>query len=497
MNKMKLLISGALIFAACITTAQEDETLNSEYLQAMERDLGIKKAEIPQYIEAEKRAVAIEETAITEFGDSYAGSWMERLGENQYKYVVATTDSAKIAYSNEVLEGTELKHVNYSLKQLEANMTSLNELYFKLHDSAALQKQLTYGQVDAIRSFYIDVKSNSIVIKVAPGYTEAGINFVAMSKANNIDAIRIEAAEGEPSALAYIYGGREYTSGTGLCSTGFAVKIRNHWSSYRGFVTAGHCGGAGTSVTLDGDSFSVFKADYPGDDMAVVRDAAFFGGLSNSLEPWVTRHNGGSYEDVRVRGDIVAAIGSSVCRSGRTTGYRCGIIQSRNATANYGAGPVNGLTQSTACAGRGDSGGSWITPAGQAQGVTSGGILPFGQNTNCSMTTPTTWFQPIREILDRYTTSITRSVTLVTDPWTRWRDRDDPSGSGDWENKSLQTGVCANPTGFEARRVSDGRRASSSSEVFYRFSAADGLVCRNADQPDNRCLDYKVRFLCP
>ncbi len=494
MNKIKLLISGVLIFNACITTAQEEKPIDSTYLVAMERDLGITKAEMPQYIEAEIRAVVIENIAITEFGDSYAGSWMERLGENQYKYVVATTDSTKNAYSDGVLEDTELKHVNYSLKQLEANMASLNDLFFKLHESGELQKQLTGAQVNAINSFYIDVKTNSIVIKVAPNAIEAGINFVAMSKAKDIDAIRIETTEGVPSALATIYGGAEYTSGPGLCSTGFAVLIGRDLISYRGFVTAGHCGAAGTSVTLAGSSMSVYRADYPGDDMALVRAGIW---SSNTVEPWVTRHDGGTHQDMKVRGDTVAAIGSSVCRSGRTTGYRCGIIQSTNATVNYGAGPVNGLTQSTACAGRGDSGGSWITPAGQAQGVTSGGILPPFQNTNCSMATPTTWFQPLREILDRYSEGFTRRVTLVTDRWTEWLDRDNPSGSGDWENRSLHTGVCANPTGFQARRVSDGTAANLTGEVFFRNSAADGLVCRNADQPDNICFDYEVRFYCP
>ncbi len=396
MNKIKLLISGALIFVACVTTAQEDKAKDSEYIVAMERDLGISKSEIPQYIEAEKRAVAIEKTAITEFGDSYAGSWMERLGEYQYKYVVATTD--KTAKS---IDGAELKHVNYSLKQLEANMANLDDMFFKLHESEALQKQLTGGQANAIRSFYIDVKTNSIILKVSPDATEAAINFVAMSKATDIDAIGIETIEGTPSALAAIYGGREYTSGGGTCSIGFPIRIRSGWSRYHGFLTAGHCGAAGTQVIITNPqhSLKVYRSFYPGDDMAVVRRTGLF--KYNGLDPWVTRHNGGSYQDVRIRGDIVAAIGSSVCRSGRTTGYRCGIIQSRNATANYGNGPVNGLTQSTACAGRGDSGGSWITPAGQAQGVTSGGVLPPGQNTNCSMATPTTWFQPIREMLDR------------------------------------------------------------------------------------------------
>ena len=76
-----------------------------------------------------------------------------------------------------------------------------------------------------------------------------------------------------------------------------------------------------------------------------------------------------------------------------SSGYRKGM---------HGAGTVSGLTQSTACAGRGDSGGSWITGSGQAQGVTSGGQLPAGQNSNCSVASPVTWFQPINPLISRF-----------------------------------------------------------------------------------------------
>lgn len=85
----------------------------------------------------------------------------------------------------------------------------------------------------------------------------------------------------------------------------------------------------------------------------------------------------------------------------------------------------------------------------------------------------------------------------VTATWTAWLDRDNPSGNGDWEQRSLQTGVCANPINYQARRVGTGTPANSTGEVFFRNSPIDGLVCRNADQPDNTCFDYEVRFLCP
>ena len=115
-----------------------------------------------------------------------------------------------------------------------------------------------------------------------------------------------------------------------------------------------------------------------------------------ALRPWANNHAGGN---VTVLGATAAPVGAAICRSGATTGFRCGTVAATNVGINYGQGMVNGLVRSTACAGRGDSGGAFITAAGQAQGVTSGGVLPAGANDNCGEATPVTYHQPIQPIL--------------------------------------------------------------------------------------------------
>jgi streptogrisin C len=92
-----------------------------------------------------------------------------------------------------------------------------------------------------------------------------------------------------------------------------------------------------------------------------------------------------------VHGSSEVPEGSSICRSGSTTGMWCGTVQAKNQTVNYPQGTVFGLTQTNVCAEPGDSGGSWIS-ANQAQGVTSGG------SGNCS-SGGTTFFQPVNPIL--------------------------------------------------------------------------------------------------
>jgi streptogrisin C len=198
--------------------------------------------------------------------------------------------------------------------------------------------------------------------------------------------VTVEATTQEaPRPLYDIRGGDEYViNGNTLCSVGFSV--------HGGFVTAGHCGGTGSPTlgynrvaqgTFAGSSF-------PGNDYAWVRTNGDW-----TPTPWVNNYSGGS---VAVAGSQDAAIGSSVCRSGRTTGWRCGVIQARDVTVNYRQGPVYGMTQSNACAEGGDSGGAWIS-GNQAQGVTSGG------SGDCS-SGGTTFYQPVNEILSAYGLSL-------------------------------------------------------------------------------------------
>ena len=100
-------------------------------------------------------------------------------------------------------------------------------------------------------------------------------------------------------------------------------------------------------------------------------------------------------------GSREAIEGASVCRSGSTTDWQCGVIRQREASVTYPQGTVFGVTRTSVCAEPGDSGGSFIS-VDQAQGVTSGG------SGDC-VDGGVTYFQPVNEILTTY------GLTLVTD----------------------------------------------------------------------------------
>ncbi|XP_046887758.1 cartilage intermediate layer protein 1-like isoform X2 [Hypomesus transpacificus] len=84
--------------------------------------------------------------------------------------------------------------------------------------------------------------------------------------------------------------------------------------------------------------------------------------------------------------------------------------------------------------------------------------------------------------------------------WTKWYDRDDPSGTGDWESLSdlrreNRGEICARPIAIESKTVDTGTPAAQTGQHFLHFSTTVGFVCKNG--PDQYCKDYQVRFRCP
>ncbi|XP_049446803.1 uncharacterized protein LOC125897487 isoform X11 [Epinephelus fuscoguttatus] len=95
-----------------------------------------------------------------------------------------------------------------------------------------------------------------------------------------------------------------------------------------------------------------------------------------------------------------------------------------------------------------------------------------------------------------------QSSSLPAVCWTKWYDRDDPSGTGDWEllstlKKENPGQICDSPLQIEAVTTDDMTPAVSTGEIFFSYSPIKGFVCRQEDQKSHKCRDYKVRFRCP
>lgn len=370
--------SGATPWAAPDSSPSADfdasPYVTPDMLAAMERDLGLSAEEALDRLAADAAASSTEQELQESLDSSFGGAWIDA----DQQLVVGITDPDQA--SEVVAAGATPLVVTYNQAALDGAMAGL--------DAAAAGIGASSDAPDPaeIYGWHVDVTTNSVVVQASPDGVAAADEFV---EASGVDAamVRVEVSTETPSIFPDIIGGHPYYPGNSRCSIGFSVQPR-------GFVTAGHCGGVGTTTRGHNQQAqgTVQRSNFPGRDMAYVAV-----NTSWVPQPYVWRYSGSQV--FLVSGSQVAAIGAATCRSGSTTGWRCGSITHRNQTVNYPQGSVSGLTRTTACAQGGDSGGSFVAANGQAQGVTSGG------SGNCSIG-GITFFQPVNPILSSYGLSL-------------------------------------------------------------------------------------------
>ncbi|MCK2220324.1 alpha-lytic protease prodomain-containing protein [Actinomadura sp. ATCC 31491] len=339
-------------------------------LDAVARDLGLTGGQAADRLSNEAAAASLEPALRARLGASYAGSWLTGPTATP---VTATTDPAQEAAIRAA--GVEPRVVTRSLARLDQVKAAL--------DAAAARAPRTAPV------WYVDVVANTVVV-----LTSTPAKASAWVRASGADpaAVRVVRSGERPVTYYDVRGGDAYYIGSGTrCSVGFAVTKAG---SPGGFVSAGHCGTAGSATSgANRVAQGTFRgSSFPGNDYSWVE--------VNSQWTPTGVVNGYSAGLLPVRGATVAQAGSSVCRAGSTTGYHCGTVQQLNTSVTYSQGTVTGVTRTSVCAEPGDSGGSFIA-GDQAQGVTSGGS---GDCTSGG----TTYFQPVGEILSVY------GLTLAT-----------------------------------------------------------------------------------
>ncbi|MFI9761621.1 S1 family peptidase [Streptomyces sp. NPDC051963] len=333
-------------------------------LQAMQRDFGLTKDQAEARLAAERAAGDIAPAARRAAGAAYGGSWFDAKSG---RLTVAVTSEASATTVRAVeATGATVRTVEHSARQLDAAKARVDRL----------------SAPSGVSSWHVDPTANTVVVNVVEDErTDNDVQrFVARARATGPVTVRTVPDAPETFAAGTV-GGDPYYTGNVRCSIGFSV--------HGGFVTAGHCSGAGAGVNgWDGSYIGNFQgSSFPDNDYAWVNVGSGWWTVPVVLG-W------GTVPDQLVRGSSVAPVGSSICRSGSTTHWHCGTVLAMNETVNYSQGAVHQMTKTSVCAEPGDSGGSFIS-GDQAQGVTSGG---WG---NCSGGGET-WFQPINEILNRY-----------------------------------------------------------------------------------------------
>lgn len=224
--------------------------------------------------------------------------------------------------------------------------------------------EVNTGWRDAVTGWYIDNKSNQVVVEVLSeswDYVSSRIAGLGVIET----AVRLEKSRGRPQFDSDLYGAQR----AGNCSIGFSVEQKEVGT---GFVWAGHCGGQGEEVTnLSGLLIGVVEASsYPW-TLGVNRDHAWV----QTNEKWKPQPQVWGYEDglLEVRGAVRVVDGMLVCRYGAISeGPHCAAV---NGTEHYvpmgDVFTLYPLSRADVFTLPGDSGGPYMTASGYGVGIHS------------------------------------------------------------------------------------------------------------------------------
>ncbi|GAA4931079.1 streptogrisin C [Actinomycetospora succinea] len=245
------------------------------------------------------------------------------------------------------------------------------------------------GAPSSVSAWWVDLADRTVVLALnaAPRDSRTA-SYV--QEAREVDA-SVRVVEGvaaptpraDPPVYDLVGGDAIRVNGT-RCSLAFTATSE---SGAPRLITAGHCTTRGGDVTGANNApvgpvrSSVF--DRTGDWGVVDVGPGWRATPSVAAEGSTTRS---------ITGTATAPVGATVCRSGSTTGWRCGKVTAVDVTANYAAGPVQGLVLTDACSEGGDSGGPFVSGS-SALGLLSGGTG------DCTTAGGTSLYQPIDEIL--------------------------------------------------------------------------------------------------
>ncbi|HLU46033.1 MAG TPA: S1 family peptidase [Natronosporangium sp.] len=315
----------------------------------------------PDLVPAAYPADDYEEHLRTALGSAFAGAWLADGGQ---QWIVGVTDPVLVDHLRAA--GVQPRLVTHSEAELAAAMTALNQ--------AAPPPTSVVG-------WYIDVTANAVVVEALPEGQAVAAKFVEASGVDTALVRIVVVAEAPQPRQPYpLREGDPFYANGGRCTIGFLVLTA---TNDLGYVTAGHCGGIGTSVRgFNQQPQGVIQGSvFPGQDYA----------LAVVNQDWIPTPQLSAAQVAAVD----PPVGATVCKRGSTTGLTCGTITAKNQTVYYPYGVVYGLTRTTMCSEPGDSGAPVFTPDGQPYGIVSGG------SGNCTAG-GTTFVQPLRPVLLAY-----------------------------------------------------------------------------------------------
>ncbi|MFJ2060538.1 putative Ig domain-containing protein [Streptomyces sp. NPDC087908] len=376
--------------AAAITgSIAASDGVPPEVREALQRDLGLSGAAVDRRIADEGDAARAATAVRSTVGDRVAGLWFDSADGRLHAAVTS-------ADANAVRAAGAIPHqVRYTARQLT---------------DASRSVSAWASGVPGVLSWGPDARNNRVEVLLDPTRATAATTALRARLASLGDLVHVTESQDSPRQQGgNVIGGEKWVPGSeSPCSIGFSVTRTS--GGGKAFLTAGHCTNDVNQAAYGKDGTRVGTANKNGTGSVNAREGDM-GIVDVDQAGWnlaPTVWGGGSSTDVTVTGSAEAVVGTAVCRSGQTTGYRCGEVTKVNQSVDYGNVVIDGLSYSNACSAGGDSGGSYVTATGgKAVGLHSG-----GGSATCSSGSGEkfTIFQPVNEALSKFGASLATST---------------------------------------------------------------------------------------
>jgi streptogrisin C len=368
-----LIAPGAALAHAEPSAPAPATALPADLVAAIQRDLGLSPAQYLDKAEAGQKLVEFANTMRGKFPESFAGAWLDPAGSP----LIGLADGPDKAAARAAVEaaGYKVKDLPRSERALRDQLGHMNSWIEKL--PAPLSGLISGAAIDTV--------NNDVVLRVQNTAEGQGLqlpDFLESARVVLAPALGSSAppVTESPVAADARLGGDAYAAenadGAFRCSLGFNGT---DGSGRAVNISAGHCdpnrdaaGTGAASIAFEthgaefGDRFGTFaKSTVEGLDYSVIKidDAA-----SKRFENNFVRAPGAN--PVPITGTADPVVGAPVCKSGLTTGFSCGTINSVNQIVDVGTRTLkNGFTANI-CALQGDSGGAIVTGT-RALGISS------------------------------------------------------------------------------------------------------------------------------
>lgn len=355
--------------------AEPDEVAVNQYA----KDFGTSQDVALSRLRTQGRGADLFDAQRAKLGGSFAGVWYDNEQGRFHVAVTAGGDRAaakRVLADRDIEKETVVTEVAYTLGQLnEAN--------------AALAKDLAPWLASRLVIISNDVTSNSVNVAVSSEATDEQRE--AIEESAQKQPVRVVVTErpaaafdvdsascSYPNCTRALRGGVRITGPSNFCSLGYVAYAPSTGEKFA--FTAGHClpvAGNWTARRADGTIATIgpgIAATYglAGDyGLVYVDQTAGWSGLLHSIIV-LWNFDTTPFDTQYVMLDRARDYpGLFACRTGGTSPLSCGTVAATNVTITYSSGvTVGNLSQSSACAIGGDSGGPWVS-SNYAYGLTS------------------------------------------------------------------------------------------------------------------------------